>query len=121
MRTRSIIVAGILVIAAGVVALFDPRVELAIFERGAAARTSLANSALLRDDALRVGICGSSAPLPSAARAKACVAVFAGGKFYLVDIGPESVENLVQWGIPLAEIGGVLLTHFHSDHIGDLG
>src|SRR5262245_3066029 len=23
--------------------------------------------------------------------------------------------------LPLAEIGGVLLTHFHSDHIGDLG
>jgi ribonuclease Z len=38
-----------------------------------------------------------------------------------VDAGPESVENLVTWGIPLSEIGGVLLTHFHSDHIGDLG
>ena len=25
------------------------------------------------------------------------------------------------WGIPLSKIGGVLLTHFHSDHIGDLG
>jgi ribonuclease Z len=27
----------------------------------------------------------------------------------------------VLWGIPLSSIGGVLLTHFHSDHIGDLG
>jgi ribonuclease Z len=27
----------------------------------------------------------------------------------------------VLWGIPLSKIGGVLLTHFHSDHIGDLG
>jgi ribonuclease Z len=68
-----------------------------------------------------VAICGSSAPLASAARAKACVAVFAGGKFYIVDSGPESTENLVLWGIPLSSIGGVLLTHFHSDHIGDLG
>ena len=25
------------------------------------------------------------------------------------------------WGIPMASVGGVLLTHFHSDHIGDLG
>ena len=52
---------------------------------------------------------------------KACVAVLAGGKFYVVDTGPESVENLVQWGIPLR-------THRRRhDHalpfgpIGDLG
>ena len=47
--------------------------------------------------------------------------VFAGGKFWVVDAGPESVENLVLWRIPMSQIGGVLLTHFHSDHIGDLG
>jgi len=47
--------------------------------------------------------------------------VFAGGRFWVVDSGPESTENLVLWGLPLARIGGVLLTHFHSDHIGDLG
>jgi ribonuclease Z len=75
----------------------------------------------MADDALRVAVCGSSAPLPSPDRAKACVAVFAGGKFYLVDVGPESVENLVLWGIPMSQVGGVMLTHFHSDHIGDLG
>ena len=70
---------------------------------------------------MRIAVCGSSAPGPSASRAKACVAVFAAGKFYVVDTGPESVESLVLWGIPLQSIGGVLLTHFHSDHIGDLG
>jgi ribonuclease Z len=47
--------------------------------------------------------------------------VFAAGKYWLVDVGPESVENLMLWRIPMSEIGGVLLTHFHSDHIGDLG
>jgi ribonuclease Z len=76
---------------------------------------------MFEDDALRVAVCGSSAPLASPARAKACVAVFAGGKFYVVDAGPESAENLVRWGIPMSRIGGVMLTHFHSDHIGDLG
>jgi ribonuclease Z len=79
------------------------------------------NSAPLAEDALRVAICGSSAPLPSPRRAKACVAVFAGGRFWIVDAGPESTESLVLWRIPMAQIGGVLLTHFHSDHIGDLG
>ena len=54
-------------------------------------------------------------------RAKACVAVLAAGKIFIVDVGPESVENLVRWNLPLADVGGVLLTHFRSDHIGDLG
>ena len=110
-----------LVMVALLTAGLDARVGMWIFERGAASATARDNSFLLGDDALRVAVCGSSAPLQSADRAKACVAVFAAGKFYLVDVGPESVENLVRWGIPLSEIGGVLLTHFHSDHIGDLG
>jgi ribonuclease Z len=112
--------AGVVVVAL-LTAGLDARVGMWIFERGAATATARDNSFLLGDDALRVAVCGSSAPLQSATRAKACVAVFAGGKFYLVDVGPESVENLVRWGMPLSQIGGVLLTHFHSDHIGDLG
>jgi ribonuclease Z len=92
-----------------------------IFDRAAQEAAATVNTAPLADEALRVAVCGSSAPLPSADRAKACVAVFTGGKFYVVDVGPESVENLVLWGIPLSSIGGAFLTHFHSDHIGDLG
>jgi ribonuclease Z len=115
--------AAILVVAAtvGVAALFTPGVQQAIFDRGAQTQAATINGAPLTDDAMRVAICGSSAPLPSERRAKACAVVFAGGKFYVVDSGPESTENLVLWGIPLSAIGGVLLTHFHSDHIGDLG
>jgi len=113
------------VLVAGVALVFwalrNPSVAQRIFDRAAGQMAAQANSAPLADDALRVAVCGSSSPLPSAARAKPCVAVFAGGKFYVVDAGPESVENLVLWGVPLSAIGGVLLTHFHSDHIGDLG
>jgi ribonuclease Z len=105
----------------GTTAFVNPGVQMRIFDRAAQQRAGTVNTAPLADDALRVAVCGSSAPLPSAARAKACVAVFAGGKFYVVDVGPESVENLVLWGIPLSSVGGVFLTHFHSDHIGDLG
>jgi ribonuclease Z len=112
-------VGGILLAAIG--ALLNPKVEQALFDLGASKLTAPSNTAPLVDDALRVAVCGTSAPLPSTARAKACVAVFAGGKFYVVDAGPESVENLMLWGVPLSEIGGVLITHFHSDHIGDLG
>jgi ribonuclease Z len=118
----ALLVALVAAAAAGLAAvLWNPGVQQKLFDYAATELTSTTNDALLADDAMRVAICGSSAPLPSASRAKACVAVFAGGKFYLVDVGPESVENLVLWGVPLSSIGGVLLTHFHSDHIGDLG
>lgn len=102
-------------------ALLTPSVQQSIFDRAALQMTARTNLAPMVDDALRVAVAGSSAPLPSAPRAKASVVVFAGGRFWVVDTGPESVENLVLWGIPLSKIGGVLLTHFHSDHIGDLG
>ena len=98
-----------------------PRVQETLFARAAAHNLARNNGALMKDDALRVAICGSSAPLPSDTRAKACVAVIAGGKLYIVDTGPESTEQLLQWGLPLGQVGAVLITHFHSDHIGDLG
>lgn len=102
-------------------ALLTPSVQQSLFDRAALDLSARSNTAPLADDALRVAVAGSSAPLPSASRAKASVVVFAGGKFWVVDSGPESTENLLLWGIPMSEIGGVLLTHFHSDHIGDLG
>lgn len=105
----------------GTLVVRSPAVSQAMFDRAATEMSARTNTAPLADDALRVAICGSSAPLPSVDRAKACVAVFAGGRFWIVDSGPESTENLVLWGIPLSQIGGVLLTHFHSDHLGDLG
>jgi ribonuclease Z len=121
---RSLLIAGAVLavaVAGGITVLSSSALQQRLFDRGAQQMAAAVNTAPLADDALRVAICGSSAPLPSARRAKTCVAVFAGGKFYVVDAGPESVENLVLWGIPLSSVGGVLLTHFHSDHIGDLG
>ncbi|WP_374569768.1 MBL fold metallo-hydrolase [Phenylobacterium sp.] len=72
-------------------------------------------------DALDVTFCGTSGPLPVKDRAKPCVAIQAGGGLYLVDIGPESAENLQLWRMPLATAKAVFITHLHSDHIGDLG
>ena len=111
---------GVLALASGA-ALLTPAVQQAVFDRAAMQLSARTNDAPLADDALRVAVAGSSAPLPSRSRAKASVVVFAGGKFWVVDSGPESVENLMLWGIPMSKVGGVLLTHFHSDHIGDLG
>lgn len=72
-------------------------------------------------DGLRVIFCGTSGPLPVAGRAKPCTAVQAGGRLYLVDIGPEATENLMSWRVPVGTAKAVFITHLHSDHIGDLG
>ncbi|HEY0649572.1 MBL fold metallo-hydrolase [Phenylobacterium sp.] len=115
-------VAAVLLAIGGLVAIagHTPAVQDRLFARASEAAIQRNNAALLKDDALRVALCGTSSPLPSPKRAKACVAVIAGGKMWIVDSGPESTENLMQWGIPLDRVAGVLITHFHSDHIGDL-
>lgn len=121
-RGLKIVTTLVVVLATGAgAAMLNPTVGQKIFDRGATRLSARVNTAPLADDALRVAIAGSSAPLPSKERAKACVVVFAGGKMWVVDAGPESVENLLLWGVPLSEVQGVLITHFHSDHIGDLG
>src|SRR5258705_8600086 len=72
-------------------------------------------------DSLKVTFCGTSGPLPARERAKPCVVIQAGGALYLVDIGPEATEHLLQWRMPLATARAVFLTHLHSDHIGEVG
>jgi ribonuclease Z len=49
------------------------------------------------------------------------VAVIAAGRFWVVDTGPGSWNRMALLRIDGARIGAVMLTHFHSDHIGDLG
>ena len=71
--------------------------------------------------ALRIILCGTSSPLPDPNRAKACTIVFAGDKAYVIDTGPESWEQLQRMQFPGSRIAAIFLTHYHSDHIGDLG
>lgn len=70
---------------------------------------------------LEVLICGSAGPIPSPGRASNCVAVAAGGKIYIVDVGAGSAASLGRLLVPIPKVAGVLLTHFHSDHITELG
>jgi len=76
---------------------------------------------LLEDDALHVFLCGTGSPLADADSAAACTMVIAGGKVYVIDVGPGSQEVAQLAGMPTRALGGVFLTHFHSDHIGELG
>lgn len=98
-----------------------PAVQDAVFERTVQASVGVNRDDLFADDALRAFVCGSSSPMPDPNRAKACIGVIAGGKVYFVDTGPQSYSKVALFRIPVGRIGGIFYTHFHSDHIADLG
>jgi len=87
-------------------------------ERGLTAR---ADRSVPEAPGIHVVLCGTGSPLPDKDRAGACTAVLAGGEFLLVDVGPGSWETATLAGLPTGDLSAILLTHFHSDHIGDLG
>jgi ribonuclease Z len=73
------------------------------------------------DDGLHVSLCGAGSPLPDPDRSGPCVAVVAGQDLFVVDAGSSAARNLQAVGRPPGRVVGVLLTHFHSDHIDGLG
>lgn len=115
---------GIVVLTAAVlltsVRLYPEPVGLALMERMVGQRMGTDFVADL-PDGLTVGLCGSGSPLPDPTRAGPCTFVIAGDRLFIVDTGSGSTRNLLQMGVPLGDTEALLLTHFHSDHIADLG
>lgn len=74
---------------------------------------------LAESESLRVYVCGSASPL-GMGQAQACLAVITPDHFYLVDSGSGSTDNIGRLGLPMNQLDGVLLTHFHSDHIAEI-
>jgi ribonuclease Z len=72
-------------------------------------------------DGLHVAVVGSGSPLTDAKRGNPCAAVIVGGRIYLVDAGERSAETMSRMQLAANRITAVLMTHFHSDHIGGLG
>ena len=84
-------------------------------------KAPLAGTDLFDAKAMRVVLCGTSAPFPDPLRAKSCTAVIVKGRAFIVDSGSGAVNTLQLMGFPMERISAVFLTHFHSDHIADLG
>ncbi|MFN2098747.1 MBL fold metallo-hydrolase [Altererythrobacter sp. MF3-039] len=73
------------------------------------------------EDGLHVGLCGTGSPMANLDRAGPCNFVVAGKLMFVVDIGEGGSRNLNLMGINPGQLDGVLLTHFHSDHIDGMG
>lgn len=123
MRRGLLVVLGVLagLVVLALFALRLPAVQDRVVDRALDRMVASRPDHLFADDALRVLLCGSASPLPHATRAGPCVAVFAGGRLYVVDVGPRSWNRMALWRVDAGRLGAVLLTHFHSDHIAGLG
>jgi len=73
------------------------------------------------EDALYAITTGTGAPLPEAGRAGPQTVVIAGDEVLVFDAGPGSTRQIMLCGISVSSVNALFLTHFHSDHIGDLG
>lgn len=120
-KTRVVRVALVVLVVLLLQGLACSRIQTAMMERAIDQLAEGNRTAWIEDDAMHVVLCGTGAPLLSLEQAGPCTAVIAGGKMYLVDVGPGSTERSMQYRLPLEKLDGVFLTHFHSDHIGELG
>jgi len=76
---------------------------------------------ILRDGKLHIFILGSGGPMNNNIRVASSIAVIADEQFILFDIGPGTYRNADILRLPVANLNAIFLTHFHSDHISDLG
>jgi len=74
-----------------------------------------------RGDKMHIILFGSGGPLNNTKRVASSIGVIAAGEFILVDVGPGSYRNVDVMRMPVSYLSAIFLTHFHSDHIGDLG
>jgi len=119
---RRFLALAMLALSAALGAIGCERVENAFIARATQrAAATPDRTEWLEDGALHVVLCGTGSPLPSAERAGPCTAIFAGGRFLLIDVGPGANDRMGLLRLPRQELDAVLLTHFHSDHIGELG
>ena len=69
---------------------------------------------------LTVMTVGTGSPIPSD-RYQSATAVFAGGQFLLFDAGNGAMRSIDALELPVVDVSAIFLTHFHSDHIADVG
>jgi ribonuclease Z len=74
-----------------------------------------------KGDKMHIFLFGSGGPFNNTKRVGSCIGMIAAGEFILIDVGPGSYRNVDLMRLPVSYLSAIFLTHFHSDHIGDLG
>jgi ribonuclease Z len=121
-RWVSVLIGVVAIVAGAAAGAWVMRGPIAVaLMRHAYARAMARDPLAALPDGLHVGLCGSGSPMPDPTREGPCVAVVAGRQLFVVDSGPGSTRRLQLMQLPPAQVTAVFLTHFHSDHIGDLG
>lgn len=67
-----------------------------------------------------LAVVGCGTVVPEADRGGSAYHVALGGSRILLDCGPAAVQSLVRQGLPWSELTDLVITHFHSDHVGGL-
>jgi ribonuclease Z len=70
---------------------------------------------------IEITLLGTGSPIPDPNRAGPSTLVRADGQLFLVDCGRGVLQRAAAIGVGAAGLSALLLTHLHSDHIGDLG
>lgn len=79
------------------------------------------NSKWMNDGQLHVILPGTGGPLPDPTRAGPCAVVMAGGEYLVIDCGQNSYSRQWHMSLPIENVTAILITHFHSDHICEIG
>lgn len=120
MKRTIVVAAALLAVAAVLLALFGERLLLRAMA-GQVQRSVSGEAFREMTGGLGVFVCGAGSPFPDPTRAGPCLAVVAGERVMVVDVGSGAARRLAPAGIPVGEVDELFLTHFHSDHIDGLG
>lgn len=111
------IVAGVMLVSAQGVP-FENQFRRALTqaqEEGAAAAAEYQ-----RTDQITTVLVGVTGPVARAG-AQTSTAVFVNGQFLLFDMGNNTLSSMYALNIPTPEVDAVFITHYHHDHVAELG
>ncbi|UCC73049.1 MAG: MBL fold metallo-hydrolase [Gemmatimonadota bacterium] len=69
---------------------------------------------------MRLVTVGTGTVVPDPERASACHWIEHGGVRLLVDCGAGALQGLARAGLSWGEVGHLVISHFHTDHIGEI-